>query len=63
MLLIQGEQDSLVDPRSPQALLQRLPADTRREVLRLPEAGHFLLWEQPEQVRDALLRFHAGATR
>lgn len=63
VLLIQGEQDSLVDPRSPQALLQRLPADTRREVLRLPEAGHFLLWEQPEQVRDALLRFHAGATR
>lgn len=55
--LIQGEADGLVDPRSPQALSSRLPERQVRLDL-VPQAGHFLLWEQPERVRNALQGLH-----
>lgn len=46
---IQGLEDELVDPRSADFLQEVLTRQGQR-VVRLPDAGHFVLWEQPELV-------------
>lgn len=51
--VIQGEQDQLVDPRTADFAQRMLPADDR--IIRVPGQGHFVLWEKPQIVVDALL--------
>lgn len=58
VLSIQGEKDQLVHPESPDLLHSVLSEDTVVRDLRWPNAGHFLLWDAPERVRDAIVAFH-----
>ncbi|HEX4871273.1 MAG TPA: alpha/beta fold hydrolase [Nevskiaceae bacterium] len=51
---LQGGRDELVDPRTVSDLAARVPA-SQLQVRRYPEAGHFLLWDQPAAV-SAVLR-------
>jgi pimeloyl-ACP methyl ester carboxylesterase len=51
--LLQGMKDELVDPRTADHAEARLPA-AWVTVERHPEAGHFLLWTQPETVIAAI---------
>jgi pimeloyl-ACP methyl ester carboxylesterase len=55
-LLIWGEQDVALVPELSQELTAWVP-DLR--VVRLPEAGHWVHQEQPEQVNQALIEFLA----
>lgn len=57
ILSIQGRDDELVNPHSPDALLRWLPADATVTDLRVENEGHFILWDRPEFVRDAILDF------
>lgn len=50
---VQGVEDRLVDPRTADYLEQVLAATPHR-IWRVPNAGHFLLWERPEIVVSAL---------
>ncbi len=56
IVLMQGARDGLVDPRSARDLIQRLPADALVRLDWLEEQGHFVLWDEPGLIRDALLR-------
>lgn len=53
-VVIQGGKDALVDPRTADVVEARLPV-ALRHVVRLPKAGHLLLWEDPEPVIRAIL--------
>lgn len=53
LVLVQGERDGLVDPRSADYLQQRLPPSLL-QVIRVPDQGHFVLWERPDIVADAI---------
>lgn len=53
LVILQGEQDELVDPRTADYAEARIPAAWRR-IVRVPEQGHFLLWDQPALVIDAI---------
>lgn len=53
LILIQGERDALVDPRTANYAEQRLPPRWR-EIRRLPDQGHFVLWKQPATVIAAI---------
>lgn len=57
VIVVQGTRDALVDPRTADYAEQHLPLAMRR-VIRVPDAGHLLLWEQPQQVIDAILSLH-----
>jgi pimeloyl-ACP methyl ester carboxylesterase len=50
--VIQGEKDDLVDPRTADFAARVLPAGDR--VIRVPDEGHFVLWEKPTIEVDAL---------
>ena len=52
--LIQGEKDKLVHPDNADFAEKMVP--DRLRVVRLEEAGHFVLWEQPELIKDELQR-------
>jgi pimeloyl-ACP methyl ester carboxylesterase len=54
VIVIQGEKDELVDPRTAAFAERRLPVAVA-DVRRIPEYGHFVLWERPDLVRDAVL--------
>ncbi len=53
LIVLQGENDELVDPRTADYAEQRLP---RRwaQVRRVPGQGHFVLWNQPQTVIAAI---------
>lgn len=51
--VIQGEDDGLVDPRTAN-YLERVLVHTPHRIWRYPDAGHMLLWDQPQHVVDAL---------
>jgi len=51
--MIQGEKDKLVDPKTADFAEQALPQGAK--VMRVPDEGHFVLWEKPQLVVDALL--------
>lgn len=51
--VVQGEDDGLVDPRTAD-YLERVLVHTPHRIWRYPNAGHMLLWEQPEHVMTAL---------
>lgn len=60
LVAVQGEQDQLVDPRTADYLEQRVPAAWLR-VQRIPQQGHFVLWEQPETVLAAIRSLPCGS--
>ena len=53
VILLQGEKDDLVDPKSVDDFVARVPNALVR-VVKLPEMDHFLLWTHPEVVIRAL---------
>jgi pimeloyl-ACP methyl ester carboxylesterase len=53
-ILMQGGKDALVDPRTADEVEKRAPRQWLR-VQRLPQEGHFVLWEKPQLVNDAIL--------
>lgn len=53
VIALQGMEDELVDPRTADYLQQVAPAQWL-EVKRFPDHGHFLLWESPQLVTDAI---------
>ena len=54
-VLMQGGKDKLVDPRTADEVEQLAPREWLR-VLRLPAENHFVLWEKPELVVEAILK-------
>ena len=50
--VIQGEKDDLVDPRTADFAQRVLPQGSR--IIRVPDEGHFVLWEQPQIELQAL---------
>ena len=59
VIVVQGEQDELVDPRTADYAEQRLPVPMR-EIRRISAQGHFLLWDQPQTVIDAIRSLPCG---
>ena len=59
VIVVQGEKDELVDPRTADYAEQRLPA-AMRTIRRVPEQGHFVLWDQPKSVIDAIHALPCG---
>ncbi len=53
IIVVQGDTDELVDPRTADYAEARLPL-AWREIRRVPKRGHFVLWEQPQVVIDAI---------
>lgn len=53
LVVLQGEKDELVDPRTADYAEQRIPK-AWLTVRRVPEQGHFVLWEQPQTVIAAI---------
>jgi pimeloyl-ACP methyl ester carboxylesterase len=57
-IVIQGEADTLVPPQNADFAARMLPAE-KLAVERIPAAGHFVLWQQPELIVRAILSFGA----
>ena len=55
LLLIQGGKDMLVDPATVDEV-ERMAPKPWLTVLRLPAENHFVLWEKPDLVIDAMLK-------
>ncbi len=53
LIVMQGGKDSLVDPRTADEFEQRAPKPWV-QVQRLPQEGHFVLWEKPALVIEAI---------
>jgi pimeloyl-ACP methyl ester carboxylesterase len=53
LVLLQGGKDSLVDPRTVNEV-QALAPKSHLKVLVYPDESHFLLWEKPQLVVDAI---------
>ena len=54
--VIQGAKDKLVDPGNADFAEKMVPRGLR--VLRLEDAGHFVLWKQPELIKREILHLH-----
>jgi pimeloyl-ACP methyl ester carboxylesterase len=52
--VIQGRKDRLVPPANADFAEQMLK-HTKSKIVRVADAGHFILWKQPEIIRDAIL--------
>ena len=52
--IIQGGKDRLVYPANAD-FAERMLGDAQTTMVRLPDAGHFILWEQPELIVQAIL--------
>lgn len=59
-LALQGGQDALVMPATVDDLAQRIPAPWL-QVQKQPEDGHFLLWQKPSVLTNAILRSPCAA--
>jgi len=57
LIVVQGDRDELVDPRTADYAERRLPTDWT-QIRRIPKQGHFVLWNQPEEVIDAIESLH-----
>lgn len=55
LVAVQGQRDELVDPRTVDDLAARVPS-AWLQVRRVPDQGHFLLWEKPALVVEAIER-------
>jgi len=53
VIVIQGQKDCLVSPASADFAEREL--GRRAEIIRVPDAGHFILWRQPSIISDAVL--------
>ena len=53
--IIQGMQDKLVAPANAD-YVETTMNEATLQVMRFPDAGHFLIWEQPDVVTDEILR-------
>ncbi|MDP3857502.1 MAG: alpha/beta hydrolase [Stagnimonas sp.] len=53
LVVVQGLKDELVDPATADYAERRIPADWIR-IVRVPAQGHFVLWNQPQTVIDAI---------
>jgi uncharacterized protein len=53
LIAVQGQLDHLVDPRSAERL-ERAVAPQWLTVIRVPDQGHFVLWQAPQVVIDAI---------
>ena len=62
LLLIQGGKDSLVDPRTADEVEKRAPR-TWLKVLRFPAETHFVLWEKPQIIVDAIKDMSCASSR
>ena len=51
--VIQGDKDRLVDPRTADYAARMLPSGAA--IVRVPDEGHFVLWEKPQIVVKAIL--------
>lgn len=59
VVVLQGEKDELVDPRTADYAERRIAPQWLR-VVRVPEQGHFVLWNQPERVIEAIKSLPCG---
>ena len=62
LLLIQGGKDSLVEPTTVDEVETRAPA-AWLNVMRLPNESHFVLWEKPQIVIDAIKNMSCASSR
>jgi pimeloyl-ACP methyl ester carboxylesterase len=53
VIVIQGQKDRLVSPASADFAEREL--GRRAKIIRVPDAGHFILWQQPSIISDAVL--------
>jgi len=53
VIVIQGQKDRLVSPASADFAEREL--GRRAKIIRVPDAGHFILWQQPSIISDAIL--------
>ena len=53
LVMVQGERDELVDPRTADYAEQRIPK-AWLTVHRVAQQGHFVIWNQPQTVIDAI---------
>ncbi len=53
-LVLQGSDDTVVDPRNGTLLAQRIPG---AELVLLPDLGHLFFWERPRALTDSVIRF------
>jgi pimeloyl-ACP methyl ester carboxylesterase len=53
VIVIQGQKDRLVSPASADFAEREL--GHRAKIIRVPDAGHFILWQQPSIISDAVL--------
>lgn len=60
VVLIQGKNDRLVNPRNLDFLREHLTAANVRSI-EVPEQGHFLPWEQFDLIKQQLLSMHSRA--
>ena len=58
-ILMQGGKDALVDPRTADEVEKRAPKQWLH-LQRLPQEGHFLLWEKPQLVNAAIRSLSCG---
>lgn len=59
LVAIQGDKDDLVDPRTADHLQQLAPSNWLR-VIRVPDQGHFVLWQRPDIVEGAIRSLGCG---
>jgi len=53
-LVLQGAADTVVDPRNGRLLASRIPG---AQLVILPELGHLLFWQEPDNVADVVTLF------
>lgn len=53
-LVLTGTADRVVDPRNGELLADMIPDSTLHVV---PDGGHLLFWEHPEQIADLMIQF------
>ena len=53
--VIQGGKDKLVLPANAD-FAEKMLKNKKPDIIRVADAGHFILWEQPEIIRDAILK-------
>ena len=56
VVVIQGDEDELVDPANADFAARML--GPRAKIIPVPEMGHFILWDQPDMIRDEIMALH-----
>ncbi len=54
VIVIQGDKDNLVSPKNAD-FAARVLTNANVVLRRIPDGGHFVLWERPDLIRDAVL--------